>query len=123
MLKALLSRFKRHRPRLPGSPFCVVSHPKSGRTWLRVMLDELGIVADYTHAGPAKKGHQHYKDLSTDLPRPYKRILILTRDPRDAAVSGYHQSIRRAHESHRISGTMSEFLRDPRIGIQKAAHF
>jgi hypothetical protein len=87
------------------------------------MLDELGIVADYTHAGPQKKGHQHFKDLSTDLPRPYERILVLIRDPRDATVSNYHQSNKRAHESHRIVATISELIRDPRIGLEKAARF
>jgi hypothetical protein len=118
MLTKLLSKLSHKHP-----PRCVVSHPKSGRTWLRVMLDELGIDADYTHAGPRRKGYMHYKDLSTQLKRPYERILILTRDPRDAAVSGYHQMTRRSHESHQFSGTMGEFLRDPRVGIEKAAHF
>lgn len=115
MFARLLSIFRRRN--------CVVSHPKSGRTWLRVMLDDLGIRADYTHAGPAKKGYLHYKELSTNLPRPYARILILTRDPRDAAVSGYHQMTKRSEESHRFAGTMGEFLRDPRLGVEKAAHF
>lgn len=119
MLSRLLSKFRR-RP-IPSR--CVISHPKSGRTWLRVMLDGLGIEADYTHAGPAKKGYLHYSELSTKLKHPYERILILTRDPRDAAVSGFHQMTKRSEESHRFTGTIGEFLRDPNVGLPKAAHF
>jgi hypothetical protein len=87
------------------------------------MLDDLGIHADYTHAGPKVKGWMHYKDLTTELPHPYERILVLTRDPRDSTVSGFHQMTRRTRESHRFHGSMAEFVRDPRLGIQKAAHF
>lgn len=102
---------------------CVISHPKSGRTWLRVMLDELGIRCDYTHAGPEKKGDLHFNDLSTKLKHDYKRVLILTRDPRDVAVSNFHQKTKRSEESHQFHGEMAEFIRDPHLGLEKAAHF
>src|SRR5688572_6892842 len=34
----------------------VVSFPKAGRTWLRVMLDELGLPFDYRHDGSTHSG-------------------------------------------------------------------
>jgi hypothetical protein len=113
----------RRKRRGTPAPYCVVSHPKSGRTWLRVMLDDLGIAAEYTHAGPKVKGWMHYEDLTTELPHAYDRILVLTRDPRDSTVSGFHQMTKRSRDSHKFHGTMSAFVRDPRLGILKAAHF
>lgn len=124
MLDRLFSSFRTILHPAQHHPFCVVSHPKSGRTWLRVMLDELEIKADYSHGRKSKrKGYQHYSELTTELPHRYKRILILTRDPRDSSVSCFHQMTKRSHSSHRYEGSMGEFLRDPRVGIEKAAHF
>ena len=52
----------------------VVSYPKSGRTWLRYMLDHLGIHLIYSHQRPAAQ-----------LPAGWeaKKIILLHRDPRD----------------------------------------
>jgi Sulfotransferase domain len=42
------------------------------------------------------------------------------RDPRDTSVSNYYETTRRLQL---YSGSMSEFLRDPRYGIEKCARF
>ena len=41
----------------------VISFPKSGRTWLRVMLDRLGVSMHYTHAGSQHSLGVHHQKL------------------------------------------------------------
>ena len=43
-------------------------------------------------------------------------MLLLVRDPRDTAISGFYQASRRRRT---YSGDLSSFLRDPRFGIEK----
>lgn len=98
----------------------VVSFPKSGRTWLRVMLDELGVDLEYTHAHSGHRGAHHMSDLDTKREKNYDRILFLHRDPRDTAISGYYQKEKRLSG---YEGTMSEFIRSPNHGVEKIIHF
>ncbi len=112
----------------------LVSFPKSGRTWLRVMLgfalaDHVGMKVRY----PLRftKGKPVHPDLPVILARhddspQYKaatavfrdkrvyrrrKVILLVRDPRDVIVSWY------LHVTHRMGneyeGTLSEFVRDP----------
>lgn len=99
----------------------VVSFPKAGRTWLRVMLDELGVEVEYTHAGSHHGRQAPISDISTRSARKYRRILFLHRDPRDTAVSGYHQMSSRKQGGY--DGTLGEFIRDPRHGVEKIMDF
>ena len=94
----------------------VISFPKSGRTWLRVMLDQLGLPLEWTHAGAGHGNGRPISKLDTSSARKYRRILFLHRDPRDTAVSGYYQKLYRRDG---YSGTVSEFLRDPCHGLEK----
>ncbi|ESX82525.1 hypothetical protein X759_06685 [Mesorhizobium sp. LSHC420B00] len=112
----MLSNFFAKRP-----PLLVVSFPKSGRTWLRVMLDDLGVNAAYTHDGSDHKELRDIAQISTDKSR-YKRqrILFLTRDPRDTVVSGYFQVCKR----HQLgAGPIGECVRSPKHGVEKIALF
>jgi hypothetical protein len=89
----------------------VLSWPKSGRTWLRYMLDRLGIHVEYTHqreAGPFPAGWER------------KRILFLHRDPRDATISNWFANTRRGGG---YEGSLSDFLRDPEDGLERAMRF
>ena len=108
--------------RLPpdGLPV-VVSFPKAGRTWLNVLLDELGIPAHYTHDRTDHSKHEHFRALNPNK-RPYanRKVVFLARDPRDTAVSGYFWTTKRRGL---FQGTMSEFLRDPHHGIPKICRF
>ncbi|WP_342071622.1 sulfotransferase domain-containing protein [Yoonia algicola] len=102
------------------NPDIVISFPKSGRTWLRVMLDEIGTDLEYTHAGSGHRAGRLSSDLSTSIAPDYKRIVFLHRDPRDTAVSGYY------HKQFRLDGydgTISDFIRDPCFGIHKIMAF
>jgi hypothetical protein len=89
----------------------LVSHPKSGRTWLRYMLDQLGIHVEYSHR-PAER----------PLPGGWrgKRLILLHRDPRDAAISYWFQLTKRDRV---FSGTLSDFLRDPELGLESLIRF
>ena len=98
----------------------VISYPKSGRTWLRVMLDEAGIVASYTHLGWSHQGARRPDELTIELDPRFARHVALFRDPRDTVVSGYHQATARLRK---YSGPVSAFIRDPRHGIEKTIAF
>ena len=106
----------------PVSNTVVVSFPKSGRTWLRFMLDAAGVRLDYVHAGAEHRDAKLLRELRGEPERwSRKRILFLYRDPRDTAVSGYFQAVHRLKT--RYAGDFHAFLRDPRHGIEKIAGF
>ncbi len=111
---AMISSFFRNKPD------ALVSFPKSGRTWLRVMLDEFDVRLRYTHAGAEHMAPVHHRVLSTAEARTVRRIVFLHRDPRDTVVSGYYQVARRLGG---YTGTLSDFIRDPHHGIEKIVRF
>jgi hypothetical protein len=100
---------------------CLVSFPKSGRTWLRRLLDGVEIETDRSHAGSSHTEAMLFEELGTQVANEYDKILLLIRDPRDTAVSGYHWS--RTNVEPRYTGTLGDFLRDPRHGVEKIARF
>ena len=88
----------------------LISAGKSGRTWLRFMLDSLGIHIQYTHLGGKL---ERPGDLNG-------RLIHLHRDPRDAVTSAwYHHRKRRGD----FTGELSEFLRDPVFGLEQRVRF
>lgn len=87
------------------------------------MLDHLEIRMDYTHAGSEYAVSCHFSDLP--CPRSSLgpgRQFFLFRDPRDTAVSGYFQKTKRKRHSD-FEGGISEFIRDPRYGVEKIVRF
>ena len=110
-----------HRVRARLSPSVVVSYPKSGRTWLRVLLHELGLETPFTHAGSSEERGALFEALppAIDYWRR-KRVLFLVRDPRDTLVSSWFQATRR---SRVYSGSLQDYLREPRFGIEKIVRF
>jgi hypothetical protein len=123
---------------------CIVSFPKCGRTWLRVMigkalcdrygldssvmLDELkvteaaGIIPTlYTHDGSSNMEGRHWKDLTQDKSSfQDKKVIFLLRDPRDVVVSCFFQATKR---KGLYNGTISDFIRDDHYGIRKIVIF
>ncbi|TIL76315.1 MAG: sulfotransferase domain-containing protein [Mesorhizobium sp.] len=99
----------------------VVSFPKSGRTWLRVMLDDLGVEVKYIHDGTDHKLLRPKSSLKENKSRYKKRrTIILVRDPRDTVVSGYFQVQKR----HMLPvGSFSDFIRSDNHGIEKIIRF
>jgi hypothetical protein len=128
----------------PAVDVYIVSYPKAGRTWLRVMLgyylcesygfDEKGMLDTHTLTGGAKLSptqftHDHssimgglsVSELSSDK-RAYcdKRIIFLQRGLKDLLVSCFFQATKRVGQ---FRGGLQEFLRDERFGAMKAATF
>ena len=74
----------------------IVSHPKSGRTWLHFALTEAGITARFTHAGASKnrmKMGSPFRGIRASLRD--QPLVFLHRNPIDTAVSYYYQIHRR----------------------------
>jgi len=104
-----------------GKGMILVSFPKSGRTWLIVMLNQLGIEIPFTHDGTGHFMGIHLKKLLKKKNK-YKqvKVIFLVREPRDVIVSGFF------HSSKRIkvySDTISKFIRDHRYGMEKILTF
>lgn len=106
--------------KLRGVPL-VVSFPKSGRTWLRVMLDELGIDAEYSHAGSHVRIGLPIEQLEVrEAWCRHRPTLLLVRDPRDTVISWFFQATRRRGF---YEGPLSGFVRHPGFGVEKIALF
>lgn len=115
----------------------IISFPRSGRTWLTLLIG-LNIChyegIPITQAIVERKkrvlaGHDktdkslkvHAKDLRTDKSE-YKgtSVLFLKREPKDTLVSAYLHATKRKGN---FKGTLSEYIRDPRFGIEKLLRF
>lgn len=122
----------------------VVSYPKSGRTWLKVLLGKwmclqynqpeefilhssqlsarcgLPIIA-FNHNGSqmeAKKSHQELRPGKSSFKD--KKVILLRRDIKDTLVSAYFQAVKR---DGLFQGPISEFIRSPLFGVQKILAF
>lgn len=128
----------------------IVSHPKSGRTWLRTTLSKylceisqhtfdpnedisslsqhisgipyIGLTHDFSSITSHKKRTWHTAEtLPTDKAiYKDKDIILLVRDLRDVMVSYYFECTQR---SQVFSGSLSEFIRHEHFGIAKAVSF
>lgn len=127
---------------LPGAG-ALVSYPKSGRTWLRFMLNTylcrvFGLETDNVFEAETKLAHR-LKIENTHLlsamifkkpfweTGPIKisgsagfKSVWLTRNARDTLRSAYYQATQRIKV---FGGTPSAFLQDPRFGAVKIASF
>lgn len=114
--------------------FCV-SYPKSGRTWLRVMLNELDAPLEYTHlSGKEKTFGLPFQGLVGAEKVRSERVVFLYRDPRDTVVSAFHQMTSRKKYSLtkklrlKIRGRMPPFdlegfVKSPGFGIERIIFF
>ena len=135
-----VKRPRHQRRRIASADIVIVSFPKSGRTWLRLligkalcdrydlpkseMLDTRELtraaglpVTIFSHEGSGILAARHYKRLGRDK-RAYrdKKVILLVREPRDVVVSCFFQASRRLDS---YAGDLSSFLREPRYGIRK----
>jgi len=121
-----------------------ISHPKSGRTWLRAMVgrvlcvrtglpeSELLNTRRLTAAAgglPVLKWHHGGASLKSPCPRhdelrfdqrfAGKSIIFVIRDPRDTLVSSYFQAVKRSESITGSVGEIGEFIRSSERGILK----
>ncbi len=126
----------------PDTTF-IVSYPKSGRTWLRLLigqylvesypncnievenLDRLCKIAKlskivFTHAGSDLSNPKFTS--APELLRKYKsrRVLYLSRNVEDVMVSAFYQA---KYRKNLFDGTFSEFLHDSKLGTKRFFEF
>jgi len=118
----------------------IVSFPKSGRTWLRMMLGSAlckryGLPEErmvdtpwlttsaglpmtvLCHDGGSNVEARHEQRLVRDKSEYRdKKVVLLVRDPRDVVTSCYFQASRRRNL---FRGSIAEFVRDPHYGVGK----
>lgn len=136
----VLSEYRKIR----SSDVLVVSYPKTGRTWLRVILGRVlssvaGTTGDmldlytvakrrglkkisFSHDGMfGIRNNRRYDDLcfKRGLYRD-KEVIFLVRDIRDVLVSSYFQDLKR---DRIYGGTIKEYIRDERLGAKKIVSF
>ena len=134
VLRRALGRFI-----FPTYPAYIISYPKTGRTWLRVMLGKAICLAydqpdglmllthrltaaaglrptRFTHEDAILDGRA-WQDLDPDKQRyAQSRVLLLTRDLKDTLVSNYFHATKRARN---FTGTLAEFIRHDSWGAKK----
>jgi hypothetical protein len=144
LIRILRKRYLKRKKTRPGLAAYLVSYPKCGRTWLRMMIGEAirthfdlpehdlldlpeltraaGLpAAGLTHDNADPWGAVRWDRMSRDKSVfRGKDVILLTRDPRDVVVSFYFHSVKRARS---FNGSMSEFIRHPKRGIRKVLAF
>lgn len=123
---------------------CIISYPKSGRTWLRCLIgkylcENAGITenrmlrtrymtsaagllrAQFTHDGSATIENKSHEHLSAEKNK-YKdlKVILLGRDIKDTLVSSYFQTTRREEI---FEGTIADFIRSKNFGAVKILKF
>jgi hypothetical protein len=133
----------RNRKRRREADAFLLSFPKTGRTWLRVMLAHL-LAEHYERPVVGERAMQTRLDAGSGAPcivirhdgNPHKhtvaeiarhrreyagcRVMLLVRDPRDAIVSNYFQVTRR---DHWFDGDIGEYLRWPRGSLDSMLRY
>jgi hypothetical protein len=145
-LNGLFQKLSRRQAKPVEDPMInwILSYPKSGRTWLRLLLgrilsqhyglndellfderalfDQCGLPATaFSHDGTSNSDGRRWQALERDKGSfADSRVLLLVRDPRDVVVSCYFQATRR---KMRVAGDLGEFVRSDTHGIRKIVHF
>ena len=126
----------------------IVSFPKSGRTWLRVLIGKAlcekynlpeaimlrtekvtsgaGILCTtFTHdLSSMKDRYEHYRLPADKSKYAEKKVIFLTRDIEDILVSCYFHATRRTKRKDKLySGTLSDMIRSDRYGARKVISF
>ena len=99
----------------------IVSYPNSGRTWLRVMLADLGAWPRFTHAQSKFGLGLPPADISQGMEKFTKhRVLMLIREPKDTVVSNFYQV---TQTQGNWQGDFKTFIRHPNYGFERIIAF
>ena len=124
----------------PKRQYFLVSFPKTGRTWLMYMINQMK--EESNHVLKKEKyfifnEHDNSEIILEDGTRNnpldvfnftsrwrYKRgkVLFLARDPRDVVVSHFYQVTKRSKNPF-IFNSISEFVKDDILGFKRIIHF
>ncbi len=95
----------------------VVSFPKSGRTWLRFMLEQYGNsrTVKFIHGLESKHPYESApEDIHTPNSINNERYVLLVRDPQDVIVSSYFELLKRGKFwGYGYTGDISQYIREP----------
>lgn len=89
------------------------------------MLDQLGISPLFTHENADRRASPEYNRENVRL-SPYRRVIFLHRNPLDTVVSFYNHAKYVKdwpYAPEKVPDSLSEFLRDPRMGIRYILEF
>lgn len=141
---AEIRKYKAHLTKNLEAQAYVVSYPKSGRTWLRLLIGKTlcekynisesrmirmrymtsaaGLFrTQFIHDGTATDEKKSCKELSPDKSRyRHNRIIQLSRNIKDILVSSYFQATKREKTFH---GSISDFIRSEIWGAIKILTF
>lgn len=92
----------------------LISYPKAGRTWLRMILAKLFNGEIVTAL------HWYIKRARRELNLKSHKIIYLYRDPRDIVVSLYFEW---THRKKKLNCSLSEFVRTPGLIEKPVAHY
>lgn len=108
----------------------LVSYPKSGRSWVRYALTQLGHGRNvlFQHDGfEFNDGSRPPLDFDVARRRtvyaPPRRVVYLAREPRDIIVSLFHQITGRFRDFFGFQGDISAFIRDDYFGAHNLHRF
>lgn len=107
-----------------------VSYPKSGRSWVRYALHELGVANAIVFQHDTFEFNDgakppHLLDFRTRVLRyvAVDRVVYMERDPRDVMVSLFHQVTGRFKDFFAYEGSISDFIRDDYFGAENLRVF
>jgi len=142
----ILNKIRSHLHRR-SSPYWFVSFPKSGRTWVKTILEEYvrelyGIqefqyekYAPWLRTGVYRNiprmvwVHPHCQqvqmtetyDLMDRLRQ--QRVVVITRNPADVVVTYYYRMRKRMQDKRSLSLSLAEFIRHEELGIHRIVDF
>ncbi|MFP4401624.1 MAG: sulfotransferase domain-containing protein [Candidatus Nanoarchaeia archaeon] len=103
----------------------VLSFPKCGRTWIRVLLakyfsekNNVSFELNITKMGGPSILFSHDQKVINRFKN--KKIIFLFRDPRDTIVSFYHHCF---HREETFSGSIDDFVLSPLSGTDFILHY
>ena len=142
--KQWLKNLAIHLSIIPDKQVYIISYPKSGRTWLRVLvgkilcdhcdLDQRWLLNTYkvttlakilrtkfTHDNSELKKDIAWHKLATNKNHyRQKKVVLIVREPKDLIVSSYFHATKRINK---FSKSLPEFIRSPKYGIRKIMAF
>ena len=124
----------------PKNQYFLVSFPKTGRTWLLHMINQMKELSNQPsdtlddfifneHDSSEIIIENGFRNNPNDIFKytgrlRYRRssVIFLVRDPRDVIVSHFHQVTKRAKNPF-IFNSISEFVKDDILGFKRIIHF